>query len=891
MADGEGVVEEVLVKGRYDGTEIEKGIPASVEKGVAGAKKPIQDFAAETAKIYKGMTLAEIQKQISVWKGTKRPIEDVISSLKDLGMTNEEIRAGLVEAGYVTKQFGKALGDMGGAVKKTNWDFASMAKSIEFAAYRFITALAIYMLFRKVIRTINEAITESIRLFKELVTAQRTLGANIEINTRIVGEAVGVLKDWNEWIAQTAQTWKTTRQSVIDASNTVLQANTTLRLSGQELQDIIKLGRAVAVMWTYYKDGQLDVAKGTDVVINAMQGQQAAMSQLGFTLDDVVKYFNEISDSVHITAQEFKDLPDAMQQSIIRAYLMAERFDDIDASAREAISGVDAFGSTLDAMLQEQKTGMGEFATVLTNIPKLFEGGILGLAEATGSFIDKLIKLRDTSIEVKGALLALGLAFFGPMLPGILLWIEGAGRLQEFLKGLMDRAKAAVTVTSGLSDATEDSGEKAISAAAAWQRFTDAADHAGTVAEKAKRILDAVRGIQQKVKDAVDKTAQAFVDLGEAIADAIMESDRAKTQAGIDYWKDYNETLEDQKKDELKLEERYADKADDLRKRAADKIADLRKRATEDEERDRADLLLRLHQMEEDYQLSMKQLYEQTALDIEEAARSRDWRAIRTIQRRYALEKKQRKEDYDLQVHQTVESWEARHKENQVNLAEEIKEVQDSLAIELAELEAEKAEELQEIKDNWDERRQELKDQYDQELADLKAALDRRLAEAIAEWADQNNIPVEAVKAAVAAMAALYDQDVDNLTKMTLAELDLLEARRAAWDAVTKAASGELTKAIIIPNLAKAHKTQGFATGGMAIATAPTLVRVGEAGPELFTAIPLARGSSVLGGARGYGGGDFHLSIDGNQTGLWSSDFERGVEHTVAKIFKEAFQE
>ena len=82
-----------------------------------------------------------------------------------------------------------------------------------------------------------------------------------------------------------------------------------------------------------------------------------------------------------------------------------------------------------------------------------------------------------------------------------------------------------------------------------------------------------------------------------------------------------------------------------------------------------------------------------------------------------------------------------------------------------------------------------------------------------------------------------------------------------------------------------------FAKGGTAIATSPTLVKVGEAGPELFTAIPLAKGGSVLGGIRNRMSGDFNLTIDGNQSNAWSADFEGQVAGVVASIFREAFEE
>lgn len=853
MANGEGsVVEEVLVRGRYDGTEIEKGIPASVQKGVAAARGPITDFNQELVKMVKAADPGLLQRYVASWKATKQPVEDVVAILREAGKTTEEIRLLMDKGGWAARQYNKALGETAATGKKTDWSIRGIAKSLEWAAYRFMFALVVYMAFRKVIRWVNEAITESIRLFRELSRAQQTLAANLQMNERIVGENVGTLEEWNRWIKETKDSWHTTSQAVLDAANNALQANATLRMSAEELQDVIELGRAVAIMYAQYKDGQLDVAKGVEVVTNAIAGQQSAMNQLGFTLNDVAKYAG-------MTTEEFSDLPDAMQASITRAYIMSQRFDDISESAQASASGVESFASVLDAAIAGEKANLGGLATFFSKLPGIIELVVLKVIELAVAWETRLnAGFRLTLI---------------------------------IIQAIMTRMGMAVAVQNELSDASQEGADAAIRSATAWQRFVEAAERAKGTAAKVKKIFDAVMGIKGKAMEAVaaaiDKAAEAFRNLGEAVADAMMEFDRATEKAGIEHWKDYAETFEDQKKDELELEEEYADKAADFRKDAFDKIAELRKRAAQDEKDDRADLNLKLHQMEEDHQLDMKHLRDQYVMDLEEAARTRDAVAIRRIQRQYGLEKRQREETYRLQQHQTVEAWKQDQSQRKQDLQIEIDEIRAALAEELAELRAEKAEELQDIRDNWNERRTELTNQYNQELADLKAALERRLTEAITEWADQNNIPRDAVTAAVAEMARQYGLDATNLSNMVTTELDVLETLRAAWDKVRLAAAGVPTGAIKKP-AALGTKTVGMAEGGLALATAPTMVKVGEAGPELFGAMPLNKLGGMGGGAMGLRGGmDVRLTIDGTQSGAWSGDFET----QVLRVFRGLLQE
>jgi Skp family chaperone for outer membrane proteins len=852
MADGENIGEEVVVRAILDDSDL-KRFPQSVQQATAGAQQYVTDFNKETLKIYKEMP-GGLQKMIESWRIVKPPIAEAVASLREFGLTNKQIVPILQDMEYKGAEAKQMFKELGVTAKETRWNFAAMAQSLEWAAYRFLFSLAVYMAFRKIIRSVNETIQESIRLFKEFAEAQQTLSANVQVNEQIVGKAVGSLAEWNSWIVDTAAAWKTTKQAVTDATNAALQANATLRRTGGELQDIIKLGRAVAIMWGQYKDGQVDVAWGVETVTDAIRGQESALIKLGVREEDVAA-------TVGMTVDDFHKQSDQFQENARWAYIVNQRYEEIGKGAKDATSGVDALSSTLDALIKEQKTGMGEFATIITNLPKIIEVGVLAITGTIGDLIDKLIDLQNAATEAKGPLIALGLAAGGPVAVGFMILLGAIGKVRDGIADLLGWAKEAVSVETKMETATRKNAE-------AFSK---------TITPIKEATL-ALKGITQQWRE-----------LGRTVVDYMRGYYDDLAAAGRDYAKDYAKTFEDQAKDELDLNERYDKKAEDLKKHALDRIADLRKQAAEQEAQEREDLDLRLKQMEEDHLLDMKHLYENYSLDMEEAARNRDVVTMRRLQRQYKLEKKQREEDYQLDRKHTIENWDQRHKDDKKNLEDEVKDIQDNLAQELAELEQERADELQALQDNWDERRQELTDQYNQELADLKDALYRRLTDAITEWADQNNIPLDSMKAVVAGLAEQYDLDATNLTNMVTAELDLLETLRAAWDAVHKAASGMETSMIKTPTAAKGGIAK-FAQGGMAIATAPTLVKVGEAGPELFSAIPLAKGGALIGGlGRGYI--DAHLTIDGNQTGLWSTDFERGVEHTVARIFKEAFQE
>jgi len=276
---------------------------------------------------------------------------------------------------------------------------------------------------------------------------------------------------------------------------------------------------------------------------------------------------------------------------------------------------------------------------------------------------------------------------------------------------------------------------------------------------------------------------------------------------------------------------------------------------------------------------------------VSSTARARDWRAIRTLQRRYGLEKRQRTEDYNLQRKQFIESWNLRHKQRKKDLEDELKEVEDNLAKQLEALERQKQRELEELKIRHQERQTELRQQYAQELEDLQRNLDRRLADILTAAIQERTIRLGEAARVTQGLATLYGIDAQNLENMVRHDMQWLAAWAGAWDAALRTIS-RARSAMTLPSPDYSRMRQHrFAEGGMAIATGPTTVKVGEAGPELFTAIPLAKGGSVLGGIRNQMGGDFRLTIDGNQAGAWSPDFEQGVTSIVADIFREAFEE
>jgi len=307
MPNGEGIVEEVLVKGRYDGEEVTKGIPESIDKGIAAAQPQAKKWADMWANTLRKAPLEEIRKQIQLWAKFKIPVQDAADVMQRLGFNAQETFEELKDGGYKTTELNRALGTTTDATKGLDLSFSSLAKSVQWAIYRFFTTLIIYQALRKVLRAINDTIKEAIRLWKELGEAQGALQAALRINETLFGVQLGTMEEWTRWARAMSIAYGSTTAALLESASAIMRNNEALGLSAIEMQEVVRLGAAIARLNEWWKEGQLDVARGTERVIQAIQGQKTAMEDLLISQEN-------LAEAIGGTVEEFEDLPPAIQE-------------------------------------------------------------------------------------------------------------------------------------------------------------------------------------------------------------------------------------------------------------------------------------------------------------------------------------------------------------------------------------------------------------------------------------------------------------------------------------------------------------------------------------------------------------------------------------------------
>lgn len=888
MANGEGIAEEVLVRGRADMSEVEKAIPASVDKGVAAAQTSFDKFTASTK-----MSVAQMVNLGKALKAGGANAQDLITVFKEGKASTEDMRTAFGELGYTAEDLGEVLKETEKGYKRMDWSARGMGKAIEWATYRFVTALAIYMLFRKVIRAIDEAIKESIRLFKEYTQQQQVLKANLEINNQLLQTQVGTLKEWNDFIAQSSKTFGGTKTVWAEATNTALEYNTTLGLTNEELQHLITLGMAVAQMWGVYKEGQLDVASGVKTVMDAIRGQEAAMLKLGIKEED-------IAAKAGLSAAGFRELTDAQQENARWSYIMEERYEIVGNAAVEGMT--DTERATLKAV------------TANNNLYVAF-GRFIAMAKERSRVIQIIARFAvDTTIELTEATKEATRQIMEEIqaLAQLRLGIE---RLRGVLKTFEDIGASArdtlVGYYQGLSDAWRDYQQGATDLT---KQETE--ERLRLEEEYQQDVLNLEERYGEQRQDLIDRATKSIANL---------RKNAAKRESQD---KDDRAQEERQREEKWRNEERQAEE-----------------RWRNEEAQRQQDLNLTLKQAEEDHLLDMKQLRDQFTMDLEEAARTRDAVTIRALQRRYGLEKKQREEnyslarrqsiedyelqrkqrqadyelgrkqreeDYRLALQQFIESWDARHAENQANLEQEIKEVRDNLALELAALEDEKIaekekldaahiKEMDDLRTSFQQRQNELAAQYNQQREDLKTSLAEQLVALVSGLYAQGEITKGQAEAITGKLAEQYGLNAGLMASWVALDMLQLDIWKNYWDTTIKDILGYIKNyedAIrsLAPSVQRGIEiplpggtSRGFAEGGMMVATAPTMVKVGEKGPELFGALPLGKLGGLGTGPMGMRGGmDIRLTIDGTQSGAWSGDFETQVLRVFRGILQES---
>lgn len=600
-----------------------------------------------------------------------------------------------------------------------------------------------------------DEIVEANRLLQTFGGTALATGENLK---RIGDSAAAVNADFKE-----VSFWTGRLYSSIQAGRPFGEASARLQelgiLSGDvrtKLEDMQKAGASGQEVWAAY----------AEMVDSRFSG---AMERLSKTLQGVM---SNLADFQGMLLREGgEQLFEGVRQDAIEFYDIIN-----DPEAKEALIELSkAFGSIVDT-IREAATGplLEQLQQIEPETVESLAGSIQDLGTSLGRLLDVNVgSLNDLIVAVDGAIQAIasviqtfnnikestGLAALNDawvslnqtILSTPLYVVEELNNLVESLTGvsLSDWIGGVEEPAMAATSSLDAMGFAADGVPPALRGAGKAAEEAAEDFTKAREKMDGlISSFQDAQADINEQRAEAEADHGERIAD--IAEDAGKRQAEI--IKDYNENI-------LELEEDIAEQREEIAESTADALTQLaadtakaRAEAEEDARLDLADLEsstqeeiskvqeeAREKEKEETqaHQREMKELQQNYMMDLEDAVKNRDARAIVDLRRRFQAEKKEREQEFEEKKDEGGEDVEKRVKEIRETERERRAEIQKSLQRQLADLERNEAEKRAEITASQQKQLEELEENEAEKRQELRESMDEQIAESNAKYAEQ----------------------------------------------------------------------------------------------------------------------------------------------------------
>jgi len=400
MANGEGLFERLigLVQWRSEGEKEVVDKAKEVEKGIAGVAKT-------TEKVLSGAQQRLVSYGQALQAGGAN-LQDLTTEFKSAGASADDMRIILGELGYTTKEINEVLGeDLPKGVRRVDWSFQALAKSIQFAIYRFFTALVVYQLFRKIIRSVSEAIERAIRLYKEWEIEIKRVNAALDLNRQLIEGFVGMPEDWLPFIQELGEGYRYAAVNVAQAVSEILKQNAALRLSEKELRELVDLVINFARQWEVTTE---ELPKFAKAFTDAIDGSYARLEDLvGIPLSDEIieEWWRAVSGikegSDEAANYVISNLREQEAQQLRYLYIV----DWVGKRQREQIDAtIDTMAELTDEMKRQRmdlETESGRTLSVLS----VFGEGIRRLfTKLTEDVGNNLARLMATLLSIRAGL-------------------------------------------------------------------------------------------------------------------------------------------------------------------------------------------------------------------------------------------------------------------------------------------------------------------------------------------------------------------------------------------------------------------------------------------------------------------------------------------------------
>jgi hypothetical protein len=831
------------------GIDLKTGLQAMNDQrreGIVLAQQEVKSEAAiakeiNAAKIAEEQKLAVTRQTIMAKQEEQRYVYKNIANIpeRDTALASKvNIVGGLTEEEYAANKAAVAQMNLANATDESGKKSDVLGGKINIlrTALHLLVASAIFA----VINAFQQMFSMAIKGLRELETAtynltnaERTLSEQgVEITPKGLDETIKKLQKLDPLLSK------------IQATEVVSRAATLVAPSvGFNAKEIDEFSQAVAVLAVRNKGLGKSFEEVESQVSNAFLSGRVSVgiNQLGVKITDQIVKDEALRMGLVKTGDEFDKLTGKMESNIkARAMLsiLTQNTSKDLAHLPDFFKTADAKFGIFQARLQDVFTKVGTLLAPI--LIKFFDVAIKGLEKVAGwlekneSTLTLMANAAAQLIPIFVGIVNFIMKFVTAIGLGLQLFSYFVGRMSWLIDKVPFLSKLAEKLSfKGIGDSTD-------TATSSMQEFgTTAMDTASKVEEATAKMKDSLADLAKENKDKL-----------------------------ADIQRNYKEKLQDIARD-------YADKISDINRKTADKRADAEidlGNKLADINRDTGD---KISSAQEDYRQKeidrekekndkLRELRHKFLMDLEDALRERDARAVLKLIRNYQFEKKQAEEANKQKAQQNKQELQQKLQDIEVERQQKIEAARREYADKLKEIELARQRELSEAQ-TW--RQRELRDariQHQRQLEEQRIYLQRKLRDLADAIAKEYQLTAAGSAAILRLIQSYFGAAGSALSGFGSSLTGSLSGGVSGGSGSSTSTSPYVNQqpgigsGLYNPYDIRSRGT-GFAEGGTLLATRPTTVTFGEK-PEIATFTPLGGGANMnklfssLGGGKDSGG-------------------------------------
>lgn len=772
-----------------------------------------------------------------------------------LGLDPDDYLKGMQKVKEESQKAEDAIEDIGKETEKTEKKTKDAAKEMEGAWGRLekrlgglgtvgkfvfgtVLGLGAIQAIRKVVDFLREAVTAALEFEKSVFTLEVAIRGlqRVGLDTTIQG--------WTRYLEDLKRQFPIfSEKEFIDAASLAALMTREFGFTEEQMQNIVK----------------------QSIILAQVTGKTLTESVRGITFAIGSGYFESlqragINISRQIIAEEalargYEGSYTALNQSI-RAMLTYEivqnNINAIQDDAEKIMDTTVGQAQRLHASYQDLLKDLGLLVTE-TDAAKESLTGLSLILETIRNLLE-----MGKGAEVGGKQLSLLEVIFGPTAKSIMdalpAWNKALEEWNEVVGDALDLRERA----EGLGDLL-DTGEAAPSFTFSGMEVSE---------ERMNELIEASEKLQKNLLEIEMSGETKRQDMKEDLWRDLENNWESHLQKMADIQRDYEQKLGDI---DLKETRAIADEQIDY----AFKVAEAARQAAFRKEEAERKYREREIQAEKRFQEKMRQLRENFLLNLEDAVRERDALQIIRLTRQYNLRKTQMERENKLSIDDRADAYqeqlrqiEQQRLERQRQLAIEHQRRLEDIAVQAereraqakVNFERRQEDERARIKEQQDER----KEKFNEAMTELDEQIQERINKMVSGLQEEYGLSKTELEAIGELYMSIYGPGgpIDVAIGYAIARIAQLNALYVRLRAIMAGLG------VTGPTPAEIHGAQ-HAEGGTVIASKPTTVTFGEAGPEIATFTPLSRAGVNTGrvtgnlpaGVSGRGGGKHVVGI------------------------------